>query len=269
MNLEKKLDFPQKNNFVVKHKNKNYFSKDLELFKKHFPIHALNNPLNRANEFTREGLDGQMISILLEKVSPEEILQNRGIEIQKPKQDDFTLIELAKEKLTAVGIDIAELSDEVLKEFANIDTSDFEKAVQNFKAKLQSAEIIESVEQLKKLCAEKQINIENKTDEDLEKFVGQEIETVLAELVPALSEEEIKAKEDAEKQAIKEAELERLKTRIDTIEESTEINENEIADLRSELEDKDADFEKLMAAVEELEKKAFNKKKAKSKNSKK
>ena len=53
----------------------------MELFKKHFPIHQLNNELARVNQFTRERLDAQMLYELLSIALPEEILQNRGVEI--------------------------------------------------------------------------------------------------------------------------------------------------------------------------------------------
>jgi hypothetical protein len=71
------LSFPQKNDLVVKHKSKEHFSKDLELFQKHFPSHRLMNDLARANEFTFDRLDGQMLYLLLEKIPMDEILKNR------------------------------------------------------------------------------------------------------------------------------------------------------------------------------------------------
>jgi hypothetical protein len=58
------------------------------------------------------------------------------------------------------------------------------------------------------------------------------------------------------------------KSGIDALEESNEFNEDEISSLRSELDDKDASIDELKTAIEELEKKAFNKKKASEKNSK-
>ncbi|MDR0681751.1 MAG: hypothetical protein LBG15_07890 [Dysgonamonadaceae bacterium] len=80
------ISFEEKNNFVVKEKSVQYFSTDLELFKKHFPTHRLNNELARANSFTYERLDGQMIYSLLDVVSKDAILKNRGIEVsEKPK----------------------------------------------------------------------------------------------------------------------------------------------------------------------------------------
>jgi hypothetical protein len=73
-----KLSFSQKNDLVVKHKAKKHFGKDLELFQKHFPSNKLMNDLARANEFSFERLDGQMLYILLDKVSVNEILENRN-----------------------------------------------------------------------------------------------------------------------------------------------------------------------------------------------
>ena len=71
------LSFSQKNDLVVKHRDKRCFSKDLELFQKYFQLHRLMNDLARANEFTFERLDGQMLYLLLDKTSIEEILNNR------------------------------------------------------------------------------------------------------------------------------------------------------------------------------------------------
>ena len=79
-----KLPFTQKNDLVVKHKTKKYFSKDLELFQKHCPSNPLNNDLARANEFSFERLDGQMLYILLDKVPIDEILKNRE---EKPVEE--------------------------------------------------------------------------------------------------------------------------------------------------------------------------------------
>ena len=76
MNMNK-LSFSQKSDLVVKHKDKKHFGKDLELFKKNFPSNRLMNDLARANQFTFERLDGQMLYLLLEKVPIEEILENR------------------------------------------------------------------------------------------------------------------------------------------------------------------------------------------------
>ena len=75
----RKIPFSEKNNFVVRNKKGDCFDKDLELFKKTFPSHRLNNSLARANQFTKESLDGQMLYLLLDKISPEDILKNRGL----------------------------------------------------------------------------------------------------------------------------------------------------------------------------------------------
>lgn len=73
----KKISFQEKNNLIVKHKNGEYFSKDLELFKKHCPGHPLNNDLAKANKFNFARLDGLMISFLLDFIGIEDILKNR------------------------------------------------------------------------------------------------------------------------------------------------------------------------------------------------
>jgi uncharacterized coiled-coil protein SlyX len=90
-----KISFAEKNNFVVKHKSGKHFSKDLELFKKYFPVHRLNNDLARANSFTYDRLDGQILYDLLEKVSPKKILENR---VEKPIEKPEKVV---KKKATA------------------------------------------------------------------------------------------------------------------------------------------------------------------------
>lgn len=76
------IKFSQKNNLIVKHKNGDYFSKDLELFKEHCPGHPLNTELSKANKFSYARLDGLMLSELLEIITIEEILENREQEKQ-------------------------------------------------------------------------------------------------------------------------------------------------------------------------------------------
>jgi len=91
-----KLSFTEKNDLVVKHKGLKHFSKDLELFQKHVPSNPLNNDLARANEFSFERLDGQMLYILLDKVLIEDILKNRE---EKPVEE-FVSIETQPEDET-------------------------------------------------------------------------------------------------------------------------------------------------------------------------
>jgi len=89
-----KLSFSQKNDLVVKHKAKKHFGKDLELFQKHCPSDRLMNDVAKANEFTFERLDGQMLYILLDKISIDEILKNRE---EKAKETTPPVQEKAKD----------------------------------------------------------------------------------------------------------------------------------------------------------------------------
>jgi hypothetical protein len=77
------MKFETKNNFIVKHKNARYFYADLALFKKVFPTHRLHDDLRRANDFNRHILDGKMLYELLNKISPEDILENRETPMQQ------------------------------------------------------------------------------------------------------------------------------------------------------------------------------------------
>lgn len=64
---------------LVKLKNADYFYKDLELFKKYYPGHSLNNELPNVTKFSKSRLSEQVILLLLDKVTYDTILENRGI----------------------------------------------------------------------------------------------------------------------------------------------------------------------------------------------
>ena len=85
-----KLSFPEKNNLIVMHKNKDLFHKDVVLFRKYFPHHKLNSQLASVNQFNQERLDGLMICELLDIISIDEILSNRQL-------DDPTVVDLRSE----------------------------------------------------------------------------------------------------------------------------------------------------------------------------
>lgn len=74
------LSFAEKNRLLVKHKNPEYFYKDLELFKKFYPGHKLNNDLANVTAFSKVRLSEQMLLLLLDKASIDEIQSNRGID---------------------------------------------------------------------------------------------------------------------------------------------------------------------------------------------
>lgn len=74
------LSFAEKNRLLVKHKNPEYFYKDLELFKKLYPGHKLNNDLANVTAFSKVRLSEQMLLLLLDKASIDEIQSNRGID---------------------------------------------------------------------------------------------------------------------------------------------------------------------------------------------
>lgn len=73
------LSFNEKNRLLVKLKNADYFYKDLELFKKYYPGHSLNNELANVTKFSKGRLSEQVILLLLDKVAYDTILENRGI----------------------------------------------------------------------------------------------------------------------------------------------------------------------------------------------
>ncbi len=104
------MKFTEKNDFTVRHQGAQHFHKDLETFKKHFPHHALNTQLAKANQFSFARLDSQMLFILLDKVPASDIL-NARLDLKKCA-DDITL-----------GAKIAEIKDLIIE--SGLNTDDF------------------------------------------------------------------------------------------------------------------------------------------------
>lgn len=73
------LNFSDKNNFVVAHTSAKYFEKDAKLFRVTLPTSRLIIELGRANQFNKEKLDGRMLMEMLNFITPEKILKNRGV----------------------------------------------------------------------------------------------------------------------------------------------------------------------------------------------
>lgn len=71
------MKFLEKNNHIVRLKSESHFYADYKLFNNYFSSHQLNRELEKANQFNRARLDGQMIMLLLDKVSPETIVKFR------------------------------------------------------------------------------------------------------------------------------------------------------------------------------------------------
>lgn len=81
------MTFGEKNDFVVDNTTAKYFDKDAELYRKTMSTSRLIPELAKANQFNREELDGRMLMEMLDFVTPEEILKNRGILKKKVKKD--------------------------------------------------------------------------------------------------------------------------------------------------------------------------------------
>jgi len=108
----KKISFIQKNDLIVKYTSGQHFNKDLELFQKHFPSNKLNTSLARANMHTYARLDGAMLNLLLDKISIDEILQNRNQE--RPESPKLEIIEdpvNVEQPITPVDIEVPVSSD--------------------------------------------------------------------------------------------------------------------------------------------------------------
>ena len=127
------MKFTEKNNFIVRHTSKEYFSKDRELFKTHCPNSRLHADLKRVNSFNQKKLDGLMLWELLDKVSPEDILENR-----EEKQADVMIenIDQAKEILVKMEIDPEKVSEEFLFENIGKPAKDFQSIMEVLKPSL-------------------------------------------------------------------------------------------------------------------------------------
>jgi uncharacterized coiled-coil protein SlyX len=252
------LSFAEKNNFVVKNKSGNYFSKDLELFKKHFPIHKLNNELARANSFTYDRLDGQMLYVLLEKIAPEEILKNREEKtVENPVKAIIESINQAKEKLIEMGIDPEKVSPEFLQTNIGLSIESFTELYESLKEALkQDGNVIHT---LSIIPPAEGTETTGSSTENLQEEESKTTGTVTES--PVTQETEFTGESSSVEN------LKVLEERIVDLEEKTDINEDEISGLRDELEDRDTSIEELQKKTEALEKKAFNKKKASRKSS--
>lgn len=104
----KKLTFAEKNDLIVKHKGAASFDRDLELFKKYYPAHSLLKDLARANSFSFARLDGQMLGLLLDVASIDEILENREKEPEKPIEPK-TIEEIKQLLIKELGLDEKDL----------------------------------------------------------------------------------------------------------------------------------------------------------------
>ena len=71
------MKFTDKNDFIVKYSSVDHYDKDIELFKIHCKSSNLHYQLERVNSFNKKKLDGMMLNELLNKVSPDDILNNR------------------------------------------------------------------------------------------------------------------------------------------------------------------------------------------------
>lgn len=117
----RKISFAEKNSLVIRHKNKKFFFKDLELFNKHFPSHTLINELARANEFSYDRLDGQMLYELLSVVEMKEILENRTEKEQEelPEPTEVKTLDDVKtlliEQLGLTEEDIEQIGEDYLQ----------------------------------------------------------------------------------------------------------------------------------------------------------
>jgi hypothetical protein len=260
----KQISFSQKNSFIIRKKDSSHFSRDLELFKKHFPAHDLNTELARANRFSYGNLDGQMLYFLLDEVSPEKILENRKEQPAEQSSDAIIgSIEQAKAVLISMEIDPAKVSDEFLATTIGRTLDSFVELFNTLKKELVGDAKILTLSYVPPSDggadpnpADENPPTDEGSDPNPQENTGSDGQKL----------EKAETGSDETDESILEKVAE-LSGRIDELESGNEYNEDEISSLRSDLDDRDASIEDLTAKIEALEKKAFNKKKASSTSS--
>ncbi|MDD5509023.1 MAG: hypothetical protein PHD25_11995 [Bacteroidales bacterium] len=80
------MTFPEKNNFVVRHTNADFFDQDRKLFEKLYPDSPLIPELRKANQYNKTHLDGRILLKILDAVCGETVLENRGIITDRMKE---------------------------------------------------------------------------------------------------------------------------------------------------------------------------------------
>ena len=73
-----KYSIAQKQQLINKLKDEDNFDKDLDLFAKKFPRHALNRELANINKYNKDRLQSKVIYYLLDVVTSEDIENNRN-----------------------------------------------------------------------------------------------------------------------------------------------------------------------------------------------
>lgn len=90
--------FEEKNRIIIRIASADHFEKDKELYLKHCSKPKLEREIQRANTFTYAKIDGQILNELLNKLTLDEILANRGNEIKNQSKKTTTTPPKAKKK---------------------------------------------------------------------------------------------------------------------------------------------------------------------------
>ena len=214
------MKFQDKNDFIVKNTSAQHFEKDLQLFKKHCPKSRLHSELNRVNSFTRKKLDGYMLNELLDKITVDEILKNRGVKTGSRN----------KNISPPTGSPAPPAPDKGMNPLASNSPAPSPPAP--------SVPPVPPAPDNKKLEALEQ---RIKTFENLEKRIK------VLEASWEYTEDEISG-------------LKELQEQISDLEESQDDAASDISDLQDALNEKDTLIAQLQAKIEELEKKTVKKK---------
>lgn len=93
--------FEEKNRIIIQSASADYFEKDKALFFKYCSSPKLERDIQRANTFTYAKVDGQMLNELLNKLTLEEILVNRGVEVKSVSKKNPSISPKSKKKVSA------------------------------------------------------------------------------------------------------------------------------------------------------------------------
>ena len=174
------MNFAKKNDFIVKNKKDEYFPKDLELFKIHCPNSKIHLDLKLLNSFNRSRIHGFILGELLNKVSPEDILKNRGIESEEVIPVILNTVDEIKALFEGTNVDMGDLSDDALSNFIGLKKEDIVPFVE-FMDYLYSLapESVDTIEEVETIIVESGIPVNGTIEELALLLVGKTKEEIL------------------------------------------------------------------------------------------
>ena len=238
------MKFTEKNDFLVKHTSEEHFSKDRELFKTHCPNSRLHADLKRANSFNRKKLDGLMLYELLDKVSPEEILNNRSTETPEDNSSNLNSVEEVKTLFEGTSIDMDDFPDETLSVFIGLKKEDITPFVEFIDSIYALApESIETIDKVKAIIEESGIPISGTIEELALLLIGKTKEDILNMLTFAEVYYSTFPKKENESDTINSIPDEKVPSEISAVSNPSEEDTPDELPLNQELEEKEKELD--------------------------